>query len=293
MSESTSFNHPGLQGRLIYSRTKFWRNALNRQSVVMGDAGLEVGCIGLFSNEGFVCSGNIPDLGMIGCRCHFMAGAQSRGKPTQTTAAGKWGEGVQPEPPEPSARDGGADTKKPANDPAGVAASSGQVEDLGLASGPPKRPGLGWGGACRPVPKQLAAGQGSRRRGGPRRRETCPAESGGPRGPKDRWRREASKGRREASTQGVQPWEHGHSTTVGRRSRRVIDVSPAEVVNDLGAGNQLFNPGKHSYEQSRSASLERQHPSLSPEYTGTEASERRVWLDRLSQIRMADSWWDR
>jgi len=182
MSESTGFNHPGLQGRLIYVRTKFRRNALNRQSVVMGDVSLEVGRIGLSANEGCVYSGNIPDLGMNGWRCQFMAGAQSRGKPTQTTAAGQWGEGVQPEPPEPSARDGGADTKKPANDPAGVAASSGQVEDLGLASGPPKRPDLCWGAPAAPSPSSLLRGKALAGGAAPDGERLAPQKAGDPEG---------------------------------------------------------------------------------------------------------------
>lgn len=182
MSESTGFNHPGLQGRLICVRTKFRRNALNRQSVVMGNVGLEVGRIGLSANEGCVYSGNIPDLGMNGWRCQFMAGAQSRGKPTQTTAAGQWGEGVQPEPPEPSARDGGADTKKPANDPAGVAASSGQVEDLGLASGAPKRPGLGWGALAAPSPSSLLRGKALAGGEAPDGERLAPQKAGDPEG---------------------------------------------------------------------------------------------------------------
>lgn len=157
MSESTGFNHPGLQGRLIYVRTKFRRNALNRQSVVMGNVGLEVGRIGLSANEGCVYSGNIPDLGMNGWRCQFMAGAQSRGKPTQTTAAGQWGEGVQPEPPEPSARDGGADTKKPANDPAGWPRPAARSKTSGWLQGRPSGP-VWVGGRLPPRPQAACCG---------------------------------------------------------------------------------------------------------------------------------------
>lgn len=159
MIESSHRNNFGLQVRLISVFLQAWRNILSRQSVVMGQEILEAGHVGLFANEVCVRIGNIVGLSLIRWRCHFSVGARNRGKPTQTTAAGQWGEGVQPEHPEPSARDGGADTKKHANDPAGVAASSGQVEDLGLASGPPKRPGLGWGALAAPSPSSLLRGK--------------------------------------------------------------------------------------------------------------------------------------
>lgn len=180
MSESTDFNHLGLQDRLISEFLPFWRNILNRKSVVMGKSILEAGRGCLFAKEGCVRSGNI--LEMIRWRYQSMVGAQSWGEHTQTTAAGQWGEGVQPEPPEPSARDGGADTKKPANDPAGVAASSGQVEDLGLASGAPKRPGLGWGALAAPSPSSLLRGKALAGGEAPDGERLAPQTAGDPEG---------------------------------------------------------------------------------------------------------------
>lgn len=150
--------------------------------IVMGKSKFEMACGVAFFNDD--CAQRVKMRGAILIRWPglFMLGAQSRGKHTQTSAAGQWGEGVQPEPPEPSARDGGADTKKPANDPAGVAASSGQVEDLGLASGPPKRPGLGWGALAAPSPSSLLRGKALAGGEAPDGERLAPQTAGDPEG---------------------------------------------------------------------------------------------------------------
>jgi len=199
MVKSADFHKSCLTMRTVSLRLRGGRNFMNQKSVMASDLSQYVECAGAFISERLVCIGEILGQSVTRRSHQFVAGAQNRGKHTQTTAAGQWGEGVQPEPPEPSARDGGADTKKPANDPAGVVASSGQVEDLGLASGPPKRPGLGWGALAAPSPSSLLRGKALAGGEAPDGERLAPQTAGDPEGQRpagDAQRRKGSGRRR-------------------------------------------------------------------------------------------------
>lgn len=182
MANPVDFHNSCLAMRQVSVRLRGGWNFMNTVSMVVRYLNQCVDCVGVFMSERLAWIGKILNESVIRWSRQFMAGAQNRGKHTQTTAAGQWGEGVQPEPPEPSARDGGADTKKPANDPAGVAASSGQVEDLGLASGPPKRPGLGWGALAAPSPSSLLRGKALAGGEAPDVERLAPQKAGDPEG---------------------------------------------------------------------------------------------------------------
>ncbi len=184
MLNSLEFDNSCLAMRKVSVRLRGERDFMSPMFMVVSDLSQGVNCVGPFISERLIFIGNILGQSVIRGSHQFMAGAQNRGKHTQTTAAGQWGEGVQPEPPEPSARDGGADTKKPANDPAGVAASSGQVEDLGLDSGSPKRPGLGWGALAAPSPSSLLRGKALAGGEAPDGERLAPQTAGDPKGPR-------------------------------------------------------------------------------------------------------------
>jgi len=194
MMKSTYFNHLDRQEGQISLHILGWQNILSRQPVYMGKEFWAGGCSDLLITE--ACSRIAfilePDLTLW--QIHSMVDARNQRVHIQTTAAGQWGEGVQPEPPKPSARDGGADTKKPANDPVGVAASSGQVEDLGLASGPPKRPDLCWGAPAAPSPSSLLQGKALAGGAAPDGERLAPQKAGDPEGKRPAGDTECRKG---------------------------------------------------------------------------------------------------
>ena len=122
MMKPTYFNHLDRQARQISLHILGWPNILNCQSAYMGEEFWTGRCGDLLITEACSRSAFILEPDLTLWQIHSMVDARNQRVHIQTTAAGQWGEGVQPEPPEPSARDGGADTKKPANDPVGVAA---------------------------------------------------------------------------------------------------------------------------------------------------------------------------